>query len=600
MTTTAFGASRSALAKGRERIGTWWSVVWLSLGVVVACVEEAPGPARDPGPLQVGEVRTLELHTLRFEVASVERVLTREDLLAFPRASRERLWLLDLDLQGGEQGPGLLDNALAQLLEADPASLTPATRNLQRLLQMTPASADVQGTTLEPLEGLSRLVGLSAARVLADLLDMDVDAPFLTSEVVASTLAELFVASHPFAQTRPGPVREGFEEGRYPVAPGSIPITLEDVLTDFASFGERFGPYDGPLGEHPGIVRGEVRSRLVTEDFRLIVRANANALPYRGVELATGRAADVSSLASQIEQLFDTADPEWLRVEGLIPGEAKIERIALRIPDHPAFVRAGSAPLPRPRGSSEGWRLAPWTLQHLILEGAFRRFSRAEAVVEVQREDDGLVLLRAEVQEGWVELWTEGAVGQVPPATYIWDLLLEIAQVRLRDGALQPGEASVDVLLEDVPVGVDSDTLVRLVRENLASDPAALLDLAERILDNSYGDADLYYLPVETPTSPVPAGDYLVFVGPEDLRKDALGEPLRPYAYRSPGFFADADLTRRLSSPLVLEGQRRVEALRVVPGDVLFVEDAEGRRFRLVVEAKPSRRRLALSIERLS
>ena len=128
------------------------------------------------------------------------------------------------------------------------------------------------------------------------------------------------ISTHPNTRTRPGPVTDEHPDGIYPVARGALPVTLGDVASDFANIGERFGPYARDGVTHPGFVSGETRASVLTEDFALTVRANANALPYKGIDLTDGSSASVNSVRSQIQALFDFDDPNWLRVEGLVQG----------------------------------------------------------------------------------------------------------------------------------------------------------------------------------------------------------------------------------------------------------------------------------------
>src|SRR5262249_48974686 len=155
--------------------------------ILAGCSADLPAPDRDDTPLAVGASRTIELRFLKFDVSNFEQTMTKKDILALPDDVRERLWLLDLDLTSGPNTPRLLDNALAAVKALDPATLAPAARNMQRLLKMTPDTADLAGTNLEKLISLAPLVGIAPARVLADLMGVDVEDTVLSPEVVART-----------------------------------------------------------------------------------------------------------------------------------------------------------------------------------------------------------------------------------------------------------------------------------------------------------------------------------------------------------------------------------------------------------------------------
>ncbi len=240
----------------------------------------APGD----GTLAVGQSRKVELRFLRFDVTNFEKRLTREDILALPDDVRERMWLLDLDLSSAPSTPQLLDNSLAAIRALEPSELSPAARNMQALLRMTPDTANLKGTALESLLDLAPLIGVAPEQVLADLFRIDVEDPFLSDAVVAQAILDGVIASHPHARSRLGPKTLAQPDGVYPVAAGALPVTLGDVVSDFASFGERFGPYRKDGVEHPGFVAGTTLAHVLTEDFALVVRANANALPYKGLD----------------------------------------------------------------------------------------------------------------------------------------------------------------------------------------------------------------------------------------------------------------------------------------------------------------------------
>lgn len=575
----------------------------LALGILPGaggCADtSAPPEAPVPDPLAVGESRTVELRSLRFEVTRFPQTLTLEDLRALPAETLDRLWLLDLDLAGGSVTPRLLDNALIALRTMDPDALDPAARNLQRLLTMTPDTADLRGTRLEALLSLAPLVGLSPARVLADLLGIDVEDPFLPDDVIADTLVSNLVATHPATRERLGPVTAANPEGRYPVRPGTLPITLGDAVNGFVPLGKRFGPSTAAGQWHPGIVAGEVEAEVFTDAFRMTVRANANALPFRGVELDLGAPASVGSIASQIERLFDFDDPEWLTIEGLVPGEPVIRRMSLRVLEHDGFVPGGTQPEPSPFGNSPGWSLPPWTLERILLEAALAAFQGRDASIVLGGDTPADALFAATVDGGWVEMQTRGGVGAPPPASWLWDILLEVAQVRLHDGGIPQGEADVWLTLEDVPLGLRTDDIVDTIRENLQADPALLTDVARRLIDASEGDADFYYLRPGAGTPAALDGDWLVFISPEDIRRDDEDRPVRDWTYPEVGFFADSDLRRRVSDTVPLEGDLHRQKVRVEPGDRLYAPSASGGVFRIDVGEKPALHRITLEVTRV-
>ena len=73
--------------------------------------------------------------------------------------------------------------------------------------------------------------------VLADLVQADGDAPIIPVDVAAGAVIDGVIATHPNAPVRRGAVTPEHPDGLYPVAPGSIAVTLADVASDFADLG---------------------------------------------------------------------------------------------------------------------------------------------------------------------------------------------------------------------------------------------------------------------------------------------------------------------------------------------------------------------------
>jgi hypothetical protein len=569
----------------------------LVLMLATGCIADLPDAPPPPEDMQVGERRELELQALRLDVSNFRQTLRREDLLALPESTQRRLWLLDLDLAGGPGSPRFIDNALAAIADTDPATLDEPSRNMQAILSMTPDSADLSGTSFENLVALAPLVGISQARVLADLADINAEDSFLDNAIIGEVILDLVVGTHPNARRRLGPRTPDNPEGIYEVAPRSLPVTLADAASDFGTFAQTFGPWETPGEFHPGFVVGRPRAALLGPDFSITVTANANALPYKGVDLRRGVVASVNSIGSQIQSLFDFEDPNWLLIDGLAPGTPVINEISFRLTEDAAFHPSGLSPLPRPRGSGQVWRLPPWTLEHIVAEAAYRTFANRSITLayQVSGNPDPLVVL--DVLEGWASIRTAGGLGEPPPAAYLWDVVNEIAQVRVHDGGIPEGEADAVFTLSNIPVGIDTRVIEQTVRDNLASDPFSLLDIATRIIDTTSGDADFYY--VQRRIGDERTEDWLVFIGPEDIALDTTGRPVRPYAYTTPGFFADDALSQRVSQPRDIGAGLIRQVVVVEAGQRLYLADDENQRYAVTVGARQNRATLPVTIERL-
>ena len=571
----------------------------IAFALGAGCIGELPAPVdENTTPLEVGESRAVELRFLRFDVTNFEQTLNRQDILELPRDVRERLWLLDLDLRSGPTTPRLLDNALEAIKAIDPTELSTAAQNMQRLLRMTPDTAELQGTSLEELLSLAPLIGLAPPRVLADVLGIDVDDEILGSAVVSAAVLEGIIATHPNTQTRLGPRTAENPEGIYPVAPGTLPLSLADAASDFASLTERYGPIFVDGVYHPGFLVGQSRAQILEEDFSMTVRANANALPYKGVDLTNVTRASVNSVRSQIEELFDFDDPRWITIEGLIPGEPVIEEMTFRIVESDRFHFGGRSPVPTGRGTSTAWALPSYTLERLLIDGGRRAFAAQTGTVSYFQPGRTEPLLLATVENGWQRIEVLGGVGSPPPNSYLWDLILEIAQVRVHDGQVPEGEAVVEFPLRNIPVGKTTESIERTMRENLSSDPVALLDIANVLIDSTRGEADFYYVRSESDAALETQGDWLFFIVEEDIRRNDFGALERGYDYARVGFFADANLTEQISSFVEVDGDTEHEKVRVEPGDVLYAGGKAGAVYRIDVGEKPSFARIALTITR--
>jgi hypothetical protein len=580
-----------------------------ALLLLPACVEEVSVPAKEPLPaLVVDESRTVELRFLRFDVVNAPQRLTMADLAALPRPLLESTWLLDLDLRP------FVENALTQFKNTraeDVYALPKAAQNLFRLLNITPTNATLEGTRLAALLDLGAAVGFPPGGILGDLVQIDKNEEIIPTSITSESVIANVVASHPNARRRRGPVTPDNPVGIYPVTPGSIPVTLADVASNFTDLAERFGPApidpqtpSGPF--HPGFIVASTGLADGLGEFEMVVRASLNALPFKGVDLTGASVASVSSTESQLNRMFNFSDPNWLSIRGL-PEELSIKDMTLAIYEDRAFIPGGSSREPLPRGNSPAWDVAPWEFEHVIIAAAEQRARKVSAhctsYAPLGTVESPLSVLDVCIDDtGWTEIRVDPSVVLPSPAprpSYFWDILLEVAEARLHDGGVAEGQGHAVFTVHDVPIGVNTDALVARIRRNLEATPAALGPLARRLTENARGDADFYYyVPSANAGAEAPA-DYLYFITKVDIRVTSAGEPARPYAYAKPGFFADAELTNKASSKAVVEGDAEHEKVKITPGDVLYTEDDQGRRYRISVGEKPSRHRITLTITRI-
>ena len=575
----------------------------LVLACAGACVDEvALPPAQPPSEATIGQPQQVTLRFLRLDVKNYEQAVGLDALRQIPRKVLDDLWLLDFDLTDSVT---IVLDQLSALPPEEADKLAPAAQNMRKLLNMTADNANLKGTKLEDLIALSGAVGIPPAKVLAALMQITVTDRAIPFDVVAQVFLDDLLGSHPAAKTRKGPVDATHPDGLYPIAPRSLPITLGDIVYNFESLPQRFGPAkldpaDPNSLEHPGFV---ISAAGITEDaFTMYVRASLNALPYKGVDLTDNYIASVNSTASQIDGVFDFNDPDWMRVEGL--SEAlTLSEMTVRVNENDAFIPGGNAKDPAPNGNSPAWSLPPWEFERLMTE-----MSRRRTVGVVGDHCDsydlgtGVTAFEGCIDAtGWTTMTTFTDIGNPPPPAYLWDLLLEVAQVRLHDGGLAEGDADVEFSLKDVKIPLDQAQIVAQIKANLEQNPEALTGITEQLNDNADGDADFFYYRPDPKTSPADVqGDWLYFVTEADIRDGDDGNPVRPYSgYQRPGFFGDPDLADKRSTTDALDGDTAHEKVRVAPGDILYVEDDAQRRYKLLVLDKPSANNLALEITRI-
>lgn len=557
---------------------------WLLAGaLLVGCGESEPliPETSESVELAVGETRSVQLRHARFDVEGFVEEHTLEDLRRMPRRVLEDIWLLDLDVTP------LTTNALEQLRGLEPAEAAAqpqAVQNMRTLLTLTPDNVVLEGTNFEELGALSNSVGIPTARAFGNLLEVDVTDEFVPPDIVASVIADSLIGTHPNAQFRNGPVDEDHPDGLYRVTPRSIPLTMADVVTNFEGLADRFGPE----GEHPGFIIEAFGVSVIEDDFRMRSRVNANALPYKGIDLGDVSSASVSAVGDEIDTLHDYSREDWIELEGLIE-DPRVEMLTIRVEENPTFIPGGVSREPEGKGDSPVWANPVWEFESVLAEMTRRTVQRISDHCDEYELATGAVAFSACIDEGgWVTLETFNGLGAPPEPAYLWDLNLEIGQVRLHDGGLAEGEANVEFTVRDVPVGVSPEQLVEQLKTNIRAQPEVLREFATLLLDNAAGDADIFYRRDDD-------RDWLVFIEPGDIRLDDDGALVRPYAYDTIGFFRDEGLRDVVS----MEGDDGRHAVEVEAGDVLFVADDEGGVFRIDVGEKRGRSTMALDITRV-
>ena len=577
--------------------------------LLAACVPEVTvDDDGAPESLARQETRSVELRFLRLDAKNFEQVLTKKDLLdksRFPERILRETWLLDMDLEP------LITNALTTLVSTpaeEAYGLAASSRNMWKLLNMTPANTVLDGTSLAPLLGVGKAVGLSPTLILSDLIGVPQNQQIISVDLTTGAVIEHVVSTHPNAQWRRGPVNAEHPDGRYKVAPGSMPVSLYDVLTDFAELPKSFGPAqaDPGLPPHPGFIKDASPIVAATDDFAMTVRVNLNALPYKGLDLTDASVASVNSTSSQITSVFDFSTPEWMEIKGLVP-ELVIDEMTMAIYENDFFIPGGTSKDPTPLGNSKVWGLPGWEFERLIAEVAVLRAEELTPHCTVYSPEGDVEMPLEAVhvcmdETTWTTISVDDSVKletPPPPPSYFWDILLEVAQVRLHDGGLAEGDADIAFTLRHIPAGITTAALEQQIRDNIQHNPAALAALAELLNENTEGDADFYYYVPNASNSEDIRGDYLYFVNPDDIKNNTSGDPLRAYSYAHPGFYSDRGLTTKVSTKQAIDGDTAHEKVKIHVDDVLYIEDDVGSVFQIDVKSKPGRHTLALDITRI-
>jgi hypothetical protein len=513
-------------------------------------------------PLTLSRLRTLWLGAPTRDAGTTAIELDRLDLgELLTEDDQKALAMAEIPL-----GPAV-NEALKRIREperygVDTSGWGAAERNMQRILTMTPDTADLSGTSMEELLVISDAIGLPAPRVLADILDIDVIDPFIDPDVAAEVIMDLLVGVHPNVVTD--------TEGEY-----VIDVSMYDVFQDMRTIAPRF--YES--GSHPGFLEGESYSAVMEPGFMLTMPVKSNLVQYDAIDLSR-RAKDFMFLLEGERVLDFDVETSDFAVVGLAD-EPTVD-LRFKLLEHPAFRVAGAGREVAPdaddpgfyRGNGQGFSADSWLFEHIAVESGYRSYHRAFESAGFQRElrydassiDDAAVV---NWNRGWVSIETAGGIGDPPPPLYAWDLLMEVAQVRLHDSGLSEGEANMAFSLENLSIGLTAQELIDKLRPKLAEQETELSELFVGDLGLAASGADLFYVPASGKEGA------LLFRAPGDSEAE--------YTYAKPGFFRDQALTQKVSSTSAAGGVSETEHEKVVAkvGASYFAADELGNVYRI-------------------
>ncbi|WP_433930754.1 hypothetical protein AB3662_42215 [Sorangium cellulosum] len=465
---------------------------------------------------------------------------------------------------------------------------------LVRLLTMTPANADVTGTSLEELRQIfdenPGLFSIDFADVLADSVNpaltrepdpaapRDRTAPLVPIDKLILALQQQLLATHP-AISDPEGVR--------------MPITLYEALHDLESLDEKLGP----AGAHPGVLRRDdesftTKSDVIQPDFSMRVVAESGLRRVSGLDLSRG-GGDMFLRDGDAPLRFDFNDEEKLQITGIAQNPTVDMRIELReLPTRvPSCIETPDCKANHPDmpvGTDTVWTVPPFLLESIVGTAAYLTYGDRPAFSGCYFRLSGTCRVGVDIGSGGEPLgWTvfNGNISTPPPRVpdpqFLWELLTEVAQVAIHDPTgegspdIEEGDAQPVFALQGVSIGLTGEQVIAGLRETLQGQAK---QIAEIILGRYWvnNDAlDFFYSRSEPGGAP-----YLYFVAEGDLRPPDQGaDAPRAYAYDKPGFFTSPDLDEGSKvSKKDLDGLADMthEKYRLPPGDTtLYMQDDE-------------------------
>jgi hypothetical protein len=458
---------------------------------------------------------------------------------------------------------------------------TSAEFSMVRILTMTPANSVVTGTSLEDVAGLTDFLALFTggfSGMMAETLEIAENAEFLDTQSVASSLRNNLLATHPEVSND-----------------GKLTISLADALADMGTLATRLGP----VGDHPGILVPDypTHGEVFGPDFKMSVVAESNLRVLDGVDLSAGMGGGKEFISVIVDTVgpsftdeaeFDFTDPEKFSLTGLNPSPALDLRFAIY--EHDGFVDSCTSDVSEacvnnapnlPVGNGLVWTLDPWEFEYIVAWAGRQKYGALQSIVNKLLTD----VVRVG-QDGNPSGWAVfnvpfGFLFGEPPAQFVWEMINEVAQHDLHHldpegpATFPEGQANVEFTLEDIPCGITGAEAADAVRPFLQAQAS---DIAGYLLGNykeNSGPVDFYYRRTDD------GGTYLFWVTQADLL-DGL-----PYGWETPGFYADADLSEKLSSTNISGvGDTAHEKLRIEPGETtVYATDDEGGVYKIHIVA---------------
>lgn len=458
---------------------------------------------------------------------------------------------------------------------------------LVRLLTMTPGNAVVVGTSLEDFANISvNDEPLLLSGILSEAMGIGVHDPFIAIDKLVPALQTDLLASHPHINPR----------GDNPT--GKLPISLYDAVHDMAPLALELGPAGDQPTDHPGILVPDSDGFTTTSDaltpaFLMRATAGSNLRLVQGIDASAGAGSMFISTAAA-PLAFDFLDPEKVQMLGI--ADAPTVDMRFSMSETVGVVPSCTVPgcktnLPEQPHDSQNyvWSLPSWMLEHIVASAGLASY--AERTFKKCFAKFGLTCI-AEVAigslpdpAGWTVFTIKVEGETAPAAQFLWELLLEVAQVAVHDpdgdGKLdiEEGDARPVFELHKVSIGLTAEQMIAQIRPNLQAQAEFI---AKTILGKFWkhnDNLDFYYRRGSDGGAPI-----LFFAAPSDPRPDPNNpEELATYGYAKPGFFADPELATRLSKT-ALDGvaDTEHEKLQLPVGETtVYMQDDAGKKYSL-------------------
>lgn len=495
------------------------------------------------------------------------------------------------------------------------------------LLTMTPANANVYGTSLSDLEQFflqnPNLVKATFAQVLAGSMFCEgtpaeqkvcagnpptnlLTRNLLELSVLQAALKDTLLTSHP--EINPD---------------GTLPVTLYDALLDMQPLSTKFGP----AGGHPGLLVPDddtftTYSDALTPAFKMVATAASNLRRVDGIDASVGAGEMFVSLAAA-PLAFDFTDADKVKFEGIAPVPTvdmrmKISELDKRVPSCEEQPDCKTNAPGDSAGIEYVWSQERWSFEYIVAAAAREAFKdRVFNHCYFSLNNTcyiGVSIGGGGDPPGWTafqEKFDDPNL-KMPLPQFFWELLLDVAQTSVHDFEckdtpdydqdgntteimacagpndadpandpdleIEEGMMAPVFALKKVPLGLTAEVLIEKLRETMQTQADKIGDALAGSYWKNNARLDFYYRRGDDDNP------YLWFVAPSDKRP-AAGDPdqLDAAVYAKPGFFGDPALTQKVSStdiPGVADTEHEKFAL---PTGVttLYMQDDEAKTYEL-------------------